>query len=183
MITMKSSDINLLKAKTMLTPQLVAIEGQLRVASLALLLLLLSAGMFFGVGYVILRRQYEAVSRQKQLLMTAIQNELPKEGYWASVKDRIAVTGRIIEEQRLWQGVLDLIDRVTASGSRTSFTINEKDEVSLSITNSTLEDTLGVVNRMLAEVAAKTMANPILESIHYQQDGTVQVSLTFTPIF
>ena len=180
---MKSSDINLLKAKTMLTPQLVAIEGQLRIASLALLILLLSAGMFFGVGYVILRRQYEVVSAKKQSLMAAIGRGLRKEGFYSSLKDRLAIVGRIIEGQRSWLGILDLIDRVTASGARTSFTVNEKDEVSLSIENDTLEETFGVVERILAEVSAKTMANPTLESVQYQKDGMVRVSLTFTPIF
>lgn len=180
---MKSSDINLLKAKTMLTPQLVAMEGQLRTASLVILFILLLTGIFFGVGYVILRRQHVVVSAQKQSLITAIGANLHKEGFYISLKDRIAIVGRIVENQRSWLGVLDLIDRMTASVSRTSFTVNENDEVSLSITNDTLEDTFGVVDRMLAEVAAKTMANPILESVQYQKDGTVRVSLTFTPIF
>lgn len=178
-----SSDINLLKAKTMLTPQLVAIEGQLRTASLAVLLGLLLTGMFFGVGYVILYRQHATVSAQKQSLMTAIGSELRKEGLYTSLKDRLAIAGRILEGQRSWLGVLDLIDRVTASGARTSFTVNENDEVSLVITNDTLEETFGVVDRILAEVSARTMANPILESVQYQKSGMVRVSLTFTPIF
>lgn len=180
---MAKADINLLKAKTMLTPQMVAMEGQLRTASLGLLFVLLLAGMFFGVGYVILRRQQTAVSLQKQSLMTAIGGQLRKEGFYASLKDRLAIVGKILEGQRSWLGVLDLIDRVTASGNRTSFTVNEQDEVSLTITNDTLEETFGVVERILAEVADKTMANPILESVQYQKDGMVRVSLTFTPIF
>ncbi len=179
----KSSDINLLKAKTMLTPQLIAMEGQLRTASLVLLLVLLLTGVFFGVGYVILRRQHDTVSVQKQSLMTAIGGELRKEGFYTSLKDRLAIVGKILEGQRSWLGVLDLIDRVTATGSRTSFTVSEKDEVSLTITNNTLEDTFDVVGRLLAEVADKTIANPILESVQYQKDGSVRVSLTFTPIF
>lgn len=180
---MKSSDINLLKAKTMLTPQLVAIEGQLRTASLVLLIALFSTGIFFGVGYVILRRQYTTVSVQKQSLMTAIAGQLRKEGFYISLKDRLVIIGRILEGQRSWLGVLDLIDRVIGTGARTSFTVNERDEVSLSITNNTLEETFGVVERILIEVASKTIANPILESVQYQKGGVVQVSLTFTPIF
>lgn len=179
----KSSDINLLKAKTMLTPQWVAIEGQLRTASVILLIVLVVSGLFFGIGYAILRSQLAAVSAQKQTLMTAIGGQLRKEGLFASLKDRIAITGRILEQQRSWLGVLDLIDRITASGTRTSFSVGENDEVNLSITNKTLEDTFRVVERVLTEVADKTIANPILESVQYQKDGVVKVSLTFTPIF
>ena len=178
----KSSEINLLKAKTMLTPGMIAIEGQLRTASLTLLLVLFLTGMFFGAGYVILRRQLNIVSVQKQSLITAIGKELQKEGIYTALKDRLIIIGRIIDQQHSWLGVLDLIDRVT-SGAATSFAVNENDEVSLSITNNTLEETLGVVDRILKEVSAKTIANPILESVQYKKDGTVSVSLTFIPIF
>ncbi|MDP1722700.1 MAG: hypothetical protein Q8L37_05820 [Candidatus Gottesmanbacteria bacterium] len=179
----KSSDINLLKAKTMLTPQWVAIDGQLRTISIVLLIVLVLSGLFFGIGYAILRSQFAAMSAQKQTLMTAIGGQLRKEGLFASLKDRIAITGRILEGQRSWLGVLDLIDRITASGTRTSFSVGENDEVNLSITNKTLEDTFRVVERVLTEVARKTIANPILESVQYQKDGVVKVSLIFTPIF
>lgn len=180
---MNSSDINLLKAKTLLPPQLMAIEGQLRTVSVVLLVTLLLTGLFFGVGYVILRRQYTIVLTQKQTLMTAIGGQLRKEGLYMSLKDRIAITGRVIDGQRSWLGVLDLIDRVTASGKRTSFSVTENDPVSLTMTSGTLEDTFRVVERILAEVSNKTIANPILESVQYQKDGTVNLSVTFAPIF
>lgn len=179
----KSSEINLLKAKTMLTPWMIAIEGQLRTTSLVILLALFCASLFFGAGYFILRRQINIVSTQKQSLITAIGKELQKEGLYTSFKDRLVIIGHIIDQQHSWLGVLDLIDRVTATGARTSFAVNENDEVSLSITNNTLEETFGVVDRILKEVTAKTIANPILESVQYKKDGSVSVSLTFIPIF
>lgn len=180
---MKSSDINLLKAKTILSPQLIAMEGQLRSASLVLLFALFLSGMVSGIGYVIIRRQHNRLVVQQQSLMTAIGTQIRKEGFYVSLKDRLAIIGNILKGQRSWLGVLDLIDRVTEARAKTSFTVNEGDQVSLTITNATLEDTFTMVERILLEVADKTIANPILESIQYQKDGTVRVSLTFTPIF
>lgn len=179
----KLSEINLLKAKTVLTPQLLAIELQLRTISLIFLIVLLFTGMFFGVGYVILRQKYQQVTDQKQSVMAAISGELRKEGLYLSIKDRLRLASGILEVQRSWQGVLDLIDRIIGQQSRTSFTVDEQDAVSLTITNDSLEETFVVVDRILAEVRAKTMANPVLESVQYQKDATVRVSLTFTPIF
>lgn len=178
-----TSDINLLKAKTMLSPRLLAMEGQLRAASLVLLFALLLTGMVFGVGYVIFRRQHDRLLAQQQSLTTAIGTQIHKEGFYTSLKDRLTIVGNILQGQRSWLGVLDLIDRVTSSGARTSFTVNEKDEVSLTITSETLEEALGVVERVLGEVSDKTIANPILDSVQYGKDGTVHLSLTFMPIF
>lgn len=180
---MKSSDINLLKAKTMLTPQLVAIEGQLRIISVVLLVLVLCAGLFFGVGYVIFRRSLESLSGRKTALIAAVGKELQKEGLYASLKDRLAITGRIIEKQRSWLKVVDLVDRVTLSGPRTSFAVGENNEVNLSITSNSLEDAFDVVDRVIAEVEGKNMINPVLQSVQYGKDGSVRISLTFTPIF
>lgn len=179
----RSSDINLLKAKTMLTPQLLAAEQQLRTISLIFLILLLFTGIFFGVGYVILRQKYQQVSEQKQTVMAAISGELRKEGLYLSIKERLALASGILEAQRSWLGVLDLIGRVIGQQSRMSFTVDQQDAVGLNVTNSTLEETFVFMDRVLSEVAAKNMANPILESVKYNMDGSVQVQLTFTPIF
>lgn len=167
----------------MLTPGMIAIEGQLRTASIVVLITIFSASLFFGAGYFILRRQITIISAQKQTLITGIGKELQKEGIYTSLKDRLVIIGHIIDQQHSWLGVLDLIDRVTATGAKTSFAVNENDEVNLSITNNTLEETFGVVDRILKEVSDKTIANPILESVQYKKDGTVSVSLTFIPIF
>lgn len=179
----KSSEINLLKAKTMLPASLVAIEGQLRTTSMTVLVILLMTGLFFSVGYFILRKEVNAAIQKRQDMMTAIGSELRKEGLFAALKDRIGIAGRVLEGQRSWLEVLDLIGRITASGRRTAFSVNEHDQVNVNITSGTLEDTLRVAERILSEVADKTIANPILESVQYQKDGTVKVSVTFTPIF
>lgn len=179
----KSSDINLLKAKTVLSPGLLAIEEQLRKTSMIVLIMLFLTGIFFGLGYVILRGQYIKSNGQKEQLVQAISRELQKEGLFVTLKDRIDIVGRIVEIQHTWLSVLDLVDRVTASGKQTSFAVSEKDEVNLIITSSSLEETFDVIERMLAEVDAKTVVNPILESTSYQKDGSVRISLAFTPIF
>lgn len=178
-----SSDINLLKAKTMLTPQLLAFEQQLRTISLILLIGLLSVGLFFGVGYVVLRQKYQQVSDQKQTVMAAISRELRKEGLYLSVKDRLALASGILELRRSWSEVLDLVGRVIGPQARTSFTVDQQDAIGLTVTHDTLEETFVFIDRVLSEVTAKTMANPILDSVKYNMDGTVQVQLTFTPIF
>ncbi|MBI5621175.1 hypothetical protein HY949_05305 [Candidatus Gottesmanbacteria bacterium] len=179
----KSSAINLLKAKTGLSPQLLAIEEQLRMTSLVVLVMLFLTGIFFGVGYTIIRGQYTRELAQKETYVQAISRELRKEGLFTTLKDRIGIAGRIIEGQHAWLGVLDLINRLTQSGNRTSFAVNENDEVNLTITSTTLEETFRVVERILTEVAEKTVANPILESVEYQKDGSVRMTILFTPIF
>lgn len=180
---MKSSDINLLKAKTLLTPQMLAIEEQLRRASLIFLLFLLGTGIFFSVGYLILRRSHEGLVADKQAVMTAISAQTRKEGLSLSIKDRLTIAGKIIEQEKSWIAVLDLIERIVGSGKHTSFTVNDKEEVSLSINTASLEEAFVVVDHVLTESKTKALAHPILDTVQYQKDGSVRLSLTFVPIF
>lgn len=179
----KASEINLIKTKTMISPQLMAMEEQVRSASVLMLVGIFSASLFFGVGYVMIARRYAALSLQKQALMSAVEEDRSTEGLYVSLRERIGIISRVLEKQRSWSEVLDLIDRVTGSGAMTSFTVDEKNEVHLSLTSQTLEDALGMVDRLRSEVVRRKIANPILESVQYRKDGTVRLAVTFAPIF
>lgn len=174
----KSSDINLLKAKTLLTPEMVAIEEQLKKTSLILLTLLFLTGIFFGVGYLILRQKYESLSYERQAAMTAISGEIRKEGLLMSMKDRLASAKKVVDVQESWPGVFDLTARIVGS-KKTSFAINDKREIGLTIKTDSLEEAFIVIDQVLTEANSKLLANPVLNGVQYQKDGSIQLSVTF----
>ncbi len=178
----KSSDINLLKAKTLLTPQMVAIEEQLRQMSTIFLIVLLSVGMFFGVGHLILRRKYEELLQKKQTAILGISGEIHKEGLIMSIKDRLAFAQKILDVQESWPAVFELIARIMGS-KNSSFSINERREIGLTIKTVSLEEAFAVVGQVVTEANTKSLANPVLDGIQYQKDGGVHLSLTFAPTF
>lgn len=173
-----SSDINLLKAKTLLTPEMVVIEQQLRKTSLILLTILVLTGIFFGTGYLILRQKYASLSYERQAAMTAISGEIRKEGLLMSIKDRLASAKKIVDVYESWPVVFDLTARIAGS-KKTSFAINDKREIGLTIKTDTLEEAFIVVDQILTEESSKLLANPILNGIQYLKDGTIQLSVTF----
>lgn len=178
----KSSDINLLKAKTLLTPEMVALEEQLRKGSLIFLGLLLVVGLFFGVWYLILRQKYDGLSQRKQDAKTAIAGEIRKEGLLMSIKDRLVLAKKILDIEETWPPVFGLTARIMGS-KNTSFFINDARSISLSIKSDSLEEAFTVVDQVLNEANAKTLVNPTLDGVQYQNDGIIHLSLTFTPTF
>lgn len=175
---MKSSDINLLKAKTLLTPEMAAIEEQLRKTSLILLVFLFLTGIFFGVGYLILRQKYASLSYERQAAMTAISGEISKEGLLMSLKDRLTIAGKVVDIQESWPGVFDLTARIVRN-KKTAFAINDKREIGLTIKTDSLEEAFFVVDQILTEESSKMLANPVLNGVQYQKDGSIQLSVTF----
>lgn len=178
----KSTDINLLKAKTLLTPQMIAFEGQLRKASLIFLGLLLLVGLFFGVGYLILRQRYEGLFQKREDAKAAIAGEIRKEGLLMSIKDRLVLAKKVLDVQESWPEVLSLTARIMGS-KNTSFSISDARSIGLSIKTDSLEEAFAVVDQVLTEANAKTLASPTLDGVQYQTDGTMRLSLTFTPTF
>lgn len=178
----KSTDINLLKAKTLLTPQMLLIEEQLRKASLIFLGLLLLVGVFFGVGYLVLRQRYEGLFQKREDAKAAIAGEIRKEGLLMSIKDRLALSKKVLDIQESWPEVLRLTARIMGN-KNTSFSISDARSIGLSIKTDSLEEAFAVVDQVLTEANAKTLANPTLDGVQYQIDGTMRLSLTFTPTF
>ena len=177
-----STDINLLKAKTLLTPEMRAFEEQLRKASLIFLAVLFLTGIVFGIGYLVLRQKYEALFQKRQDAKTAIAGEIRKEGLLMSIKHRLALSKKVLDIQETWPPVFSLTARIMG-GKNTSFAIGEGRSISLSIATDSLSEAFAVVDQVVNEATAKTLINPILGNIQYEEDGTMQLSLTFTPTF
>ena len=59
---------------------MLAIERQLRIISLILLIGLLATGVLFGIAYLFLRHNYEVLSDKKQATKITISGEIRKEG-------------------------------------------------------------------------------------------------------
>lgn len=178
---MKSSDINLLKAKTLLTPQMVAVEKQLKKTSLIILVFLVFTGMLFGMGYLVLRQKYEILFQKRQAAIAAISREIRKEGLLMSMKDRITNVKKVFDVQESWPGVFDLTARIVGS-KKTSFSINDTREIGLTIKTDSLEEAFVVVDQVLTEAKSQLLTHPVLGAVQYQKDGSVQLSLTFIPI-
>ena len=178
----KLSDINLLKAKTLLTPQMIAIEEQLRKASLIFLGLLFLTGIFLGVGYLVLRQKYEGLFQKREDAKAAIAGEIRKEGLLMSIKDKLVLAEKVLDVQDSWPEVLHLTARIMGN-KNTSFSISDSRSIGLSIKTDSLEEAFAVVDQVLTEANAKTLASPTLDGVQYQQDGTMRLSLTFTPTF
>lgn len=176
----KSSDINLLKAKTLLTPQMLAVGEQLRKTSIIFLVLLFLVGMFFGVGHLILRQKYEELFQKRQAAILEIAGEIRKEGLIMSIKDRLALVKKVLDVEELWPGVFELTARVMGN-KKTSFSINNTREIGLTIKTNSLEEAFIVVGQVLTEANNKLLTNPVLGAVQYQKDGSIQLSLTFTP--
>ncbi|KKU82993.1 hypothetical protein A2973_03090 [Candidatus Gottesmanbacteria bacterium RIFCSPLOWO2_01_FULL_49_10] len=176
-----ATDINLLKAKTALSPTLVVLERHLHIASYVVLVGALSASLFLGVGYVILRSKLGLLISNKQKYVSLIANQSRKEVLLVLIKDRLSVLDKIIASQKNWVVAFDLIARVLGGQPLNSFSVNDEQQVSMSITVFSIEEAISLVDRIALEMHEKKLIRPTLESLRYGTDGSVDLSIVFIP--
>lgn len=176
-----ATDINLLKAKTALSPSFVALERHLHIASYAVLIGTLSVSLFLGVGYTVLRSRLGVLILAQQKYVTLIANQSRKEVLLVSIKDRLSALDKIIASQKNWVVAFDLIARVLGGQPLNSFSVNDEQQVSMSITVFSIEEAISLVDRIALEMHDKKLIRPTLESLHYGKNGSVDLSIVFIP--
>ncbi len=174
-----TADINLIAAKTDVTPSLLVLSAHLQKIGLAATVLSLLLGLFFGVGLTILRVRIKSLNGEKINLLTRIQNNSRKEGLITIIKKQSSVAQKVMATVKPWGDVIAQIASIMPLHIFTSVSVNDKGELSLIISAPTIGDALDVVERINALVKDKSIKNPMLQSLEMGVDGNVRMSLTY----
>lgn len=178
-----SSDINLLQSKTVLPPQLAAIEGRLRQASYMSLAILLVAGVLVGVTYLFFQNQKRVLEETRTQLIRKINAQSQKEGFLVAVRERLGVVDKVLAYQLPWAQIMDTIKTIALPPKLNAISVEEQNKVTLSVKADSIEETLNMVNAIVAGVEQKKLRNPQLVSFQLEKDGSVQLMFSFVPLF
>ncbi len=175
-------DINLIKAQTEFSPDLILLEQRLRQASYIAISAVLFFGMIAAGTYFFLQARVSELKSEEQRLSTAISKSSRKEGLYLSFKDRVTVVSKITSLQIPLSVVMESIRRIVPTAALSAFAIDEKRTVSTSITASSVEDLVTFVANVFTETKNQRIKNPVLEGITLGKDGTYKMTLSFTAV-
>lgn len=176
-------DINLLKTKTGLSPEFIALEARLKwVSSIAFIALIVAGAILIGADKL-LNSKKQNLLHQKKTLLTSITNESEKEYLFVTVKERLPLLEKALATQKPWEVALDTILSFVAPPQLVSIDLDEKDAVKLTIHTSTAEEALSYVDRVVELTREKRVSNPQLLFLELDEDGSVQFVLSFVSIF
>lgn len=119
----------------------------------------------------------------KQTEMAKVSSQKSKEGIYISIQDRTKVISSVLASQRPWTKVLDRVSSFVSPPELTSVSVDDQNKMVLSISSSSLESVLTIVNAVIAEAQAKHFINPQLLSLQIGTNGTVQLSIAFLALF
>ncbi len=174
-------DINLIKTKTSLTPEIIALMGQLRVVSFVGIGVILVVGFLIGISFLFLTNEQRSLAETKKQLLTVIAADAKKESLFFSLKDRIPVVDRAIQNEKPWGQILDMVGNVILPPKLISLAVDDHQVVFFNGKAGSVEEVAGWTSSIIDLVAKRRVRSPQLVSLQLTKEGSMLVSFSFIP--
>ncbi len=180
---MPDASINLIKTSANVSPELAKIDGYLRLTSRVALILTLVTGSFLLLASVLLRVRLAEFDRQKKSLLASVASDSRKENALVVLKQRLGIIEKVRASVKPWHIVFAAVQNFASAERVSDVTLSDQGRVTVTVSTSSLEDMTSLVARVLALSSEKKLKNPVIESFTLNGDGSVQLSLSFVPVF
>ncbi len=180
---MASATINLIRTKTSMSPQAEGIEEGLRRTSYILLAATIFVGVLLSSAYFFLMNEKQSLEETKRQLTTQITIDQVKEAQFLAIRERIAIVQKAMGSQRPWSRLLDIIATFASPSDLTSVVVEGNAKAVITMRDISMEDVLRITRMLMQQVSQERMRNPQLLSLQLTEEGSVDVSLSFFPVF
>ncbi len=182
---MASSEINLINKRAVSGPMavLTTLEPKIRMVAWWGLLGLLGTGVFLGLAFLFVSSRYRRLEEQKTQLTQQLRAASAKEGIVISLKQRITVAQKALDAARPWGKLFPLLEQIGPVNQFVTLTVDDTGRVNTIIEVQSIDEAVNVVSNAINLSANKALRSPQLLSFSLREIGTVQLGLSFIPIF
>ena len=182
---MAASEINLINKRALTGPMayFTTIEPKIRVVAWWGLLGLLGTGIFLAFAFLFVNSRYRRLEEQKTQLTQQLRNASAKEGIVISLKQRINVAQKALDVARPWGKLFPLLEQIGPVNQFVTLTVDDSGRVNTIIEVQSIDDAVTIVSNTIGLSSEKMLRSPQLLSFSLREIGTVQLGLSFIPIF
>ncbi len=180
---MSNSPINLIKKDVSSFRKLSVIEDKLRLATWWFLGVLFVIGLGIGISFFLISARMRDLESRKVELTKQINLQNVKEGILLSLKERTSIAGKALDAAKPWGKLFTLLVAIADETNYNSLSIEESGRVTTVLNLVNIDDAVLVISNTMSLVQEKSLRSPQLVSFTFKDDGTVQVSLSFVPVF
>ncbi|KKT46583.1 MAG: hypothetical protein UW37_C0021G0008 [Candidatus Gottesmanbacteria bacterium GW2011_GWA2_44_17] len=178
---MPSQNINLFQTKTTLQPFFGSIEEYIRIASIIVLTIVFSGTVMAGIAFLVFGQKKDSMEKEKQQLIQQVKDNVAKESLLVMVRKRLVSVDTIMGTQVSFAPFITTTMKIIQSFPLSSFSMGQKNSVSISVHVATLEEAVAVLSTLMEMEQQKEIGNPVLQS--FSMDGNkIQIGLSYTVI-
>lgn len=174
--------INLLKTQPRLSPEFVALETNLRRASVLAFLVLTVVGIGIGVSFLFLQQRSSEFETQKLRLGQSIAAQERKESSVVVVKQRLSIAEKVLAASKSWGPAMETVASIAPGLEFTSIASDDQNRLTVIGKTTSVDRVLTVAKALSTAVEGKTIRSPQLESLQLNADGAIQIKISFVPI-
>lgn len=175
--------INLIRAKTAMSSQSGMVMVLFRKLSLWALAILIGSGVLVSGMFYYLQVRHEQLIHTQQQLLEVISQSTAKEGLLVSVKQRSALTNKILGVQHPVGKVFDTVGAIISAGQTSGISFDDRNTVALTIHAQSITDVISITDTLIKQTTANLVKAPQLVSFTLGKDGGVDVGLSFIAVF
>lgn len=180
---MSDTQINLIKKDVGAMSQFSHLEDVLRKTALWFLGVLFIFGLSVSVVFFVFRSKVEQIEARKVELVREINAQSAKEGILLALKERIGIAGKALDAAKPWGKLFTIMGRINDPSSFSSISIDETGRVSTSLELVSVDDAVTTITNVMSLSRDRSLKSPQMLGFTFREDGNIQLSLSFFPIF
>ena len=177
MDTIKS--INLIRAKTMLSPQMELLTQLLQKVSLWALVALAGTGIVVGGTFYVLRARLNQVISTETQLSQVISQDVAKEGILITLKHQVTLTNSVLKSQKNIAKFLETLGTIVPASQLMGVSLADDNTVVLRIRATSIAQVISIIDALVKQSEGTAVRSPQLVSFSVGDAGIIDVVLLF----
>lgn len=174
--------INLIRAKTLVSPQMETIIRFFQRLSFYAFVLLIASGIIAGGAWYYFTIQRNQLTKTEQELSLSISQNTVKEGLLLAVKHHVGLANAILNEQTPVGKLFDILGMVISPDQLSTVSIDNHNQVLMTIRVSSINDIIAIVDAVVKQSDAHFLRSPQLMSFSITDAGNLTISLSFIAV-
>lgn len=180
---MPDTQINLIPKKVGGLRQISQLEEPLRRAALWFLGILFIAGLVIGITYTVTQNRIQQLEETRTRVIADINAQSVKEGILLTLKERAGIAAKALEAAKPWGKLFSVLGSLTGEGAFNSVSVDENGRVSTVIELNSIDETVTLITNIMNIARDRQLRTPQMLSFAFHEDGRIQISLSFYPVF
>lgn len=155
------------------------VSERLRAAGVLAAVVTLGVALLSGAAYGALSLELGRLNGRKATLTANISGKSQIEATLIAIQARAVVVEKVRAKTVSWDNALTIAEDIAQSGTVTNAGITEDGHFKLTLVHTSLSGALSAVRRVRALVSEGAISGAVLESFHFADDGTIQLSVSF----
>lgn len=140
-------------------------------------------GMIVGGLFFFIQARVTQTEARKVSLVREINAQSAKEGILVALKNRIGIAGKALDAAKPWGNLFTIMNGIADPESFTSISIDDTGRVSATLELFSVDDAVVVIANIMSLSIEKSLKTPQMLGFTFKDDGKVQLSISFFPIF